>query len=189
MDFSLVFQALEQCEASLSDMILALLNEARFKKSPLTAELLNRAGDLVYALLKHKKTSMEVPKRASEALHVVYAAEIEHLVDIKSEWHFSALRALPQDIDGFQMQELAADIDRKAPMLSALLSVLLSARKRHHASESLAQADLVATTPDADEEELLLEGQTRTPSSPEELHSEKRRQKERVLAIVRLTLL
>ena len=104
---------------SLSDIVLALLTEAHFKKSQLTAGLLGHAGDLVYA------------------------AEIEHPVDIKSEWHFSALRALPQDVDSFQMQELAADIDQKAPMLSVLLSVLLSARKKlnqHHASDSEADS-------------------------------------------------
>ena len=98
MDFSPVFQALEQCETTIPDLVLALLTEARFKKSLLTTGLLNCTGDLVYALLKHKRTSLEAPKRASEALHLVYAAEIEHLVNIKSEWHFSALRALPQDI-------------------------------------------------------------------------------------------
>ena len=140
--------------------------------------------------MKHKKTSPEAAKRASEALHLIYAAEIEHLVDIKSEWHFSALRALPQDVDGFQMQELAADIDRKAPMLSALLGVLLSARKKAnqcHASDS--QADSVMSTPDADDDALRLEGQVRTPSSPEEMQLERQQQKGRVLAIVRLTLL
>ena len=181
MDFSPIFWALEQCETSLSDIVLALLTEACFKKSPLTTALLSHAGNLVYALLKHKKTPPEAPKHASKALHLVYAAEIELLVNIKSEWHFSALRAIPQDVDGFQMQELAADIDQKAPMLSVLLSVLLSAQKRpnqSHASESQAQADSVATTPDADEDELLLEGQTRTPSSPEELYLEKKQQKE-----------
>ena len=115
---------------SLSDIVLALLTEACFKKSPLTTALLSCAGDLVYALLKHKKTPPEAPKCASKALHLVYAAEIELLVNIKSEWHFSALRAIPQDVDGFQMQELAADIDQKAPMLSVLFSVLLSAQKR-----------------------------------------------------------
>ena len=176
---------------TIPDLVLALLTEACFKKSLLTTGLLNRAGDLVYVLLKHKRTSLEAPKCASEALHLVYAAKIEHLVDIKSEWHFSALRALPQDIDGFQMQELAADIDQKAPMLSALLNVLLSAWKRlnqcPNALES--QAHPVMVTADADEDELLLEGQSRMPSSPEELCFEKQKQKECILAIVRLTLL
>ena len=49
MDFSPIFWALEWCETSLSDVVLALLTEAHFKKSPFTAVLLNHAGDLVYA--------------------------------------------------------------------------------------------------------------------------------------------
>ena len=75
-------------------------------------------------------------------------------------------------------------------MLSALLSVLLSARKKlnqRHASDS--EADSAMATPDLDEDEVLLEGQIRTLSSPEERQLEKQRQKEQVLVIVRLTLL
>ena len=75
-------------------------------------------------------------------------------------------------------------------MLSALLSVLLSARKKlnqRRASDS--EADSAMATPDLDEDEVLLEGQIRTLSSPEEQQLEKQRQKEQVLVIVRLTLL
>ena len=75
-------------------------------------------------------------------------------------------------------------------MLSALLSVLLSARKKlnqRRASDS--EADSAMATPDLDEDEVLLEGQIRTLSSPEERQLEKQRQKEQVLVIVRLTLL
>ncbi|KAF8345008.1 hypothetical protein F5887DRAFT_917782 [Amanita rubescens] len=183
MDFSPVFQALERCETSISDLVLALLTEARFKKSPLTTGLLNRAGDLVYALLKHKKTSREAQKHASEALHPIYAAEMELLVDIKSEWHFSALRALPQDVNSFQMAELAADIDQKAPMLSALLTVLLSSRKKLNRHASEAQGGSAMANADADEDDALLEGPLRAPASPEEQRLKKQKQKDDVLAI------
>ncbi|KAM6504356.1 hypothetical protein JOM56_001299, partial [Amanita muscaria] len=117
-----------------------------------------------------------------------YAAEIEDLVDIKSEWHFSALRAVPQDLDGFHMEELAADICLKVPTLSALLDVLLCARKRskHRTSttESGASSAALATpTSIAYDDEALLEGQVRMPSSPEEQTALKIKQKEKIVAI------
>ena len=75
-------------------------------------------------------------------------------------------------------------------MLSVLLSVLLSAQKKlsqHHASDS--EADSAMVTTDLDKDEVLLEGQIRTLSSPEEQQLEKQRQKEQVLVIMRLTSL
>ncbi|KAM6496371.1 hypothetical protein JOM56_009077 [Amanita muscaria] len=129
-DFRPVFQALEQCGMTVSHLVMALLTEARFKQNLHTVGLLNDAGDLMYALLKHRKVSVEAQKRAGEALHSVYAAEIEALVDVESNWHFSALRAIPKDVEDFKLGELAVDIDSKAPMLSGLLEVLLSARNR-----------------------------------------------------------
>ena len=39
----------------------------------------------MYVLLKHREVSVEAQKRAGEALHLAYAAEIEALVDVKSQ--------------------------------------------------------------------------------------------------------
>ncbi|SRR6266550_135403 len=95
-----------------------------------TIGLLNHAGDVMYVLPKHRKVSVEAQKCAGEVFHSAYAAEIEALVDVESNWHFSALRAIPKDVKDFKLGELAVDIDSKAPMLSGLLDVLLSAQNR-----------------------------------------------------------
>jgi hypothetical protein len=170
-----------------------MLTEACFKKTPLTAGLLNHSGDIIYALLNHKKVPRQAQICAGETLHSVYAAEIDNLVDVGSEWHFSAIRAVPQDVDDFHIEELAADIDLKAPMLSALLEVLLSARKRSKCRSSSSSeavtlsAPLARSTSNPEDDEVLLEGQLRTPSSPDEQRAQKHKQKEKILSIVRLT--
>ncbi|KAM6501444.1 hypothetical protein JOM56_004458 [Amanita muscaria] len=185
ISFSPIFQALEQCETTISDLIVAMLTEARFKKNPLTAGLLDRSGDIIYALLNHKKVPRQAQICAGETLHSVYAAEIDNLVDVGSEWHFSAIRAVPQDVDDFHIEELAADIDMKAPMLSALLEVLLSARKRSkcRSSSEAVSAPLASATSNPEDDEVLLEGQLRTPSSPDEQRAQKHKQKEKILSI------
>lgn len=188
MDFTPVFRALEQCGTTIPDLIIALLTEARFKKTPLTAELLDH-GDIIYTILKHKKVPGEAQQHAGKALHLVYAAEIEDLVDVKSEWHFSALRAVPQDLDGFHIEQLAADIDVKAPMLSALFEVLLSARKQSkwYISRSRGSSAASEIPADHDGNKVRLEGEVRTSSSPEEQAMQKIKQKEKIIMIVRLT--
>ncbi|KAF8328021.1 hypothetical protein F5887DRAFT_1189110 [Amanita rubescens] len=189
-DFRPVFWALEQCGMTpVSHLVMALLTEARFKQNLHTVGLLNHAGNIVYALLKHRKVSVEAQKRAGEALHSAYAAEIEALVDVDSNWHFSALRAIPKDVEDFKLGELSVDIDSKAPMLSGLLEVLLSARNRRKRCGSESEAAQAHPHANPDDDEVLLEGQVRTPSSPEEQRETKQKEKEKMLTIKKAVIM
>jgi len=109
-DFTPVFNALRNCNASIGSLLL-------------------HSGGIISGLFKHR-VPIEARKAASEVLRPIYAQEMKYLVKPTSGWHFSARTAVPDDVDDFEMDNLAMDIAENAPMLWSLLDVLLDARRR-----------------------------------------------------------
>ena len=167
-DFSAILDAFDDAGYTIPDLVLALLTQRRFKKSAYTSELLRRSPEVLSAFLSHSGLPRDAEWAASKALHPVYAREIRYLVKPSSGWNFSAQTAMPDDIDDFDISDLIQDTTDNAPMVSALLDTLLSAKKRCKASANtgpdtaMAAAGGLESDSDADEEEdqgeAMLEG-------------------------------
>ncbi|KAF8328629.1 hypothetical protein F5887DRAFT_1007168 [Amanita rubescens] len=125
-DFTAILDAFDASGCSIPDLVIALLTERRFKSSTYTAELLQQSGDVLRSLLRHAKLPRNAEKAACEALHRVYVREIKDLVKPSAGWNFSAQQATPEDIDDFDLEDLASDVADTAPLLWALLDILLS---------------------------------------------------------------
>ncbi len=167
-DFSAILDAFDDTGYTIPDLLLALLTQRRFKKSAYTSELLRRSAEVLSAFLSHSGLPRDAEWAASKALHPVYARKIRYLVKPSSGWNFSAQTAMPDDIDDFDISDLIQDTTDNAPMVSALLDTLLSAKKRCKASANtgadaaMAAAGGLESDSDADEEEdqgeAMLEG-------------------------------
>lgn len=186
-DFMPVFNALRNCNVSIGSLVIALLTQRRFKKSIHLNDLLLHSGGIISGLFKHRVPN-EARKAASEALQPIYAQEMRYLVKPTSGWHFSARTAIPDDVDDFEMDNLAMDIAENAPMLWSLLDVLLDARKRKCrpaivADDGSSDMDLGNDRSGGDSDETLLEGNI-TPSPEQQKAKKSQYSQEDLLCIV-----
>ena len=160
MDFSPIINALSEINCTIQDFLLALLTEKRFKDSPYSCGLLQRSHIVLGAWLSHPKLSKEAQKTASEALHQVYAREIQCLTKPSSGWHFSAQTVVPDNIEDFELSSLTLDTATSAPTVSALLDTLLSANTKVCTSKSWPDADSDIAMAAAGDSESDSEGNT-----------------------------
>jgi len=189
-DFTAILNAFDASGCSIPDLVIALLTERRFKSSAYTAGLLQQSGDVLKSLLRHARLPGNAEKVACEALHRVYVREIKDLVKPSAGWNFSAQRATPEDIDDFDLEDLASDVADSAPQLWALLDILLSAKSKQLPSSN--GNVTMAGTGDGetdDEDDAVLQGTVRTPpTSPEQENEKKSNRRLALRKIVRVLL-
>ena len=190
-DLTAVFRALHEANCTVADITVAILTEKRFKRSPRLAELLRQSEDVLKALISHSRLPTSAAKTACKAMHPLYAREIRFLVKSTTGWHFHAHKAMPEDIDDFDLGDLASDTADHAPLTSALLDSLLSAKKlflQHSTSENTID-DLSNSDRDSvNEDQIALEGMS--PSSPDQRKKTKcSERRATLLRIVRPTTL
>lgn len=193
--FSGILDAFDHAGYTILDFLLALLMQKYFKKSAYTLEFLRRSGDVLKALLEHAGIPKEAKIAASKALHPIYAHKIQCLVKPSSGWNFSAYTVMPDDVDDFDINNLTQDTAKNAPLVSALLDALLSAKKRPWASQvsqTDGDGDVIMDAvggldgdSSADEDEASLTGST---GLVPQTRMDGGKQNEVLLAIVRLML-
>jgi len=71
-----------------------------------------------------------------------YKREIKELVHVENGWQFSAVHASAQKIEGFKIEEMAAQIEKMVPKFWELLDNLLSAKKKQAINPGNTQDDL-----------------------------------------------
>ena len=175
-DFTAILDASDASGCSIPDLVIALLTEWRFKSSAYTAGLLQQSGDVLKSLLMHARLPKSAEKAACDALHQVYVHKIKDLVKLSSGWNFSAQRAMPDDIDDFDLEDLALDVAKNAPWLWALLEVLLLVKQKKLGDNSVDDGIAAASNGVAsdDEGEAAFQGTVRTPPTSPEQESEKK---------------
>ena len=189
-DFTAVLQAFHQSNCTVADLVIALLTEKRFKRSTKLAELLRRSGDILKVLLSHTRLPASAKKVASEAMRPLYAKEIHYLMKSTTGWHFSAHTAMPEDIDDFDLDTLASDTAKHAPLLSVLFDSLLSAKKKLPCAflpDDNVEISMDVSNASSGEDEAALEGTFRTPStSPDHEEQKKTNPKQRREHLLRI---
>lgn len=179
-DFTAIFRAIHEANCTLADIVLAILTEKRFRRSPRLLELLQQSGDVLKALISHPRLPVSARQAACKATHLLYAREIRVLVKSTSGWHFRAHKAMPEDIDDFDLDCLASDTAARAPLTSALLDSLLSSKKLHLTAQN---SDSGESDNDSLDDDQVLEGVS--PSSPSD-QRKKAKQGERRTALLRI---
>ncbi|KAF8340081.1 hypothetical protein F5887DRAFT_1077197 [Amanita rubescens] len=173
-DFSPVISVLLGSGISIVELITALLNEKQFKKHLLTKDLLENAKIIIQLLLSHTCLPDDACDMACVLAEPMYAHEIRALAD-KSDWHFGAQQAVPDDIEDFGLNRMAEDFSKTAPRVWALLDALLKARKRK-TSLLLQSAPVAVDTGDTDElfdlDEARLEGSSQQGSISRSPHAQ-----------------
>ncbi|KAF8336105.1 hypothetical protein F5887DRAFT_1078965 [Amanita rubescens] len=189
-DFTAILDAFDASGCSIPDLVIALLTERRFKSSAYTAELLQQSGDVLRSLLRHAKLPRNAEKAACEALHRVYVREIKDLVKPSAGWNFSAQRATPEDIDDFDLEDLASDVADTAPRLWALLDILLLAKNKQLANSdgNVARASPGDGETD-DDDDAALQGTVRTPPTSPEQKNEKKSNRRLALRKIKKTVI
>jgi hypothetical protein len=159
-DFNPVISALLGSGISIVELFMALLSKKWFKKHLLTKNLLENAKIIIELLLGHTCLPDDTCDMACALVEPMYAREIRALAD-KSDWHFGAQQAVPEDIEDFGLNRMAEDFSKTAPRVWALLDALLKAQKRKM-SLLLQSAPVAVDTGDANElfdlDEARLEG-------------------------------
>ncbi|KAH7917212.1 hypothetical protein BV22DRAFT_978464, partial [Leucogyrophana mollusca] len=110
-----------------SQFILLLLSTPSYSDHPTVRDLLSNTREIMQALARHPSAYGKVLNWASEVVKAECAREVRELVKVQSGWHFSALHASADQMEEFQIGELAAEMGARAPQLWDLLDVLLSA--------------------------------------------------------------
>ncbi|KIK78513.1 hypothetical protein PAXRUDRAFT_834521 [Paxillus rubicundulus Ve08.2h10] len=102
-----IFEALERCGLSVSEFVLSLLTGRKYNDHPAMRDLLVHSPDIFAALAAHRLK--EIRKIAAEA----------------SGWHFGAYRSTTKQLEDFDLEKMAKDMEASAPHFWSLLSLFL----------------------------------------------------------------
>ncbi|THG98465.1 hypothetical protein EW026_g3742 [Hermanssonia centrifuga] len=88
-------------------------------------DLLANERNIFAAFLKHPKSLIK--SWAQEAYVGSLTREVKDLTKKENGWHFGALRASAEQIEGFKIEKMSKEMQKLAPGLWALLDIFLSA--------------------------------------------------------------
>ncbi|PSS11000.1 hypothetical protein PHLCEN_2v3351 [Hermanssonia centrifuga] len=122
----------------IPDYLASFLRENNISFSSLVIELFSSPSNNLYALdllanernifaafLKHPKSLIK--SWAQEAYAGSLTREVKDLTKKENGWHFGALRASAEQIEGFKIEKMSKEMQKLAPGLWALLDIFLSA--------------------------------------------------------------
>nr|VWP00101.1 Small heat shock protein [Ganoderma boninense] len=89
-------------------------------------DLISSTPSILSAFLYHPPTAPAALKWAHELMSNRHSDAIARLTNPECSWHFSATRARPDQLQDFQMEDMATQIARTEPELWSLVRTLLS---------------------------------------------------------------
>lgn len=122
-----VLQYLSSLGVSLVDLLLSVLV---FNVSPVDHDLFARHTELLSAMYFHTEISESMQIWCHDMLLRTYSESMQQLTRKEAGWHFSALRAQPQQIQDFRLDEMADTMRRVVPRLWGLIYTLMSGGQR-----------------------------------------------------------
>ncbi|KAK2464057.1 hypothetical protein APHAL10511_003927 [Amanita phalloides] len=151
-DFMAVIQILGEQNITVTELVNTLFTEKRFKKHPLTKDLIENAEIIFPHILGHSHLPESAGNMIFALVEPMYAREVQDLADC-GELRFSAQKMNPEDIEDFKLEELSDIYAKQAPRLWSLLGSVLKARKRG-TSLLLQSGPIAVEHPDNDEARL-----------------------------------
>jgi hypothetical protein len=169
-DFTAVIRVLDEQNITVTELVNTLFTEKRYKRHPLTKDLLENAELILPHILGHSRLPESAGNVICALIEPMYAREVRALADC-ADLRFSAQKMNAEDIEDFKLEELSDLYAKRAPRLWSLLGSVLKARKRG-ASLLLQSGPMTASSssnlvehPDNDEARLEGAGQQRSISN------------------------
>lgn len=124
-----IFNILQWHNVSLWDLTLHILRNPRHS-NPMTSGLTEYTTNILAALLVHSDSSVLTTIWVLATARNIYAQSLKELTNASSGWHFNALDTSAEQLENFDMMDMAAELEKKAPHLWALLDSTLSAGRK-----------------------------------------------------------
>ena len=135
MNIPRVLSVFRSQNISISEFILHLVSDTAYSDDPLVVDLISSSSKICEALVtyksKHNQDSDPHSSVLDWAFKLVgekYRREIKELVHVENGWQFNAAHASAKKIEGFKIEEMAAQMEEMAPKIWELLDDLLSAK-------------------------------------------------------------
>ena len=116
-------------ELTVSESVLALLDDPTLETHPCTLALVKDAGNIITALLQPLHCTSSVFTWANKIVKKRYINSIKELT-CNEDWHFNASHASAVNLEDFHIEDMALKMKSLAPDLWDILGLLLSGDQR-----------------------------------------------------------
>ncbi|KAJ7037742.1 hypothetical protein C8F04DRAFT_952134 [Mycena alexandri] len=140
---------LKQEAVTASDFVITLLERPSFRDHACTASLVEKASEIIDLFSKHPTSSESTFQWARKAIQKRTADSITRLT-ANRDWHFDASHASAEQLQDFQIEEMAKEMKQIAPDLWNVLHLLLSKDHKDVDGDQV----MSGTTPDDEFDEL-----------------------------------
>ncbi|KAG1889332.1 hypothetical protein F4604DRAFT_1569200 [Suillus subluteus] len=120
--------AFESAGIKVSQFILTLLTCQQFNNHTIVRDLLSHSNDIFVAFLKHPTPNSP---SASHLVQEIYTAEVCRLASKDSGSHFGASSATTEQLEQFNVEDMAQGMIHSTPELWALLGAVLGGGEKY----------------------------------------------------------
>ncbi|KAJ7733399.1 hypothetical protein DFH07DRAFT_944866 [Mycena maculata] len=120
-----IASVLEQEAVTASDFVITLLERESYRDHPCTTSLVEKAPEIIDLFSKHPRSAQSTFTWARKIIQKKTADSIK-LLTANQDWHFDAGHASAEQLEDFQIEEMAQSMKEMAPDLWNLLHLLLS---------------------------------------------------------------
>ncbi|KAI6144646.1 hypothetical protein BKA82DRAFT_144732 [Pisolithus tinctorius] len=124
----IVFEALDQCQISVTGLIMMLLTCQQYENHYLVIDLLEHTGDIFDAFLHHAAGQDQFALHSFHMVENTYLQELHSLASENNGWHFGASSASTKQLEDFSLQQMAQKMGEGAPKWWGLLGTLLGGK-------------------------------------------------------------
>ncbi|KAI9059312.1 hypothetical protein FKP32DRAFT_1580100 [Trametes sanguinea] len=123
-----ILQHLEAANISLTELICFVLvdHQVNDRSRLIYTDLLRNTKTILSALYYHTDTAASTREWAHNAMCAHYANAVSDLAELDETWQFTASKARPEQIRDFRIEDMAGEMERRAPILWSLIDRLLS---------------------------------------------------------------
>ena len=114
-----------------SQFFQAVLTDRHYHDHPIVKDLLLHSADILGAFLAHPIWDQRFVQRCAELLSSSYLKEIRRIASEDGGWHFSASTATTKQLEDFNLDDMARNLEECAPGLWAFIGVLLEGDEKH----------------------------------------------------------
>jgi hypothetical protein len=113
-------------QTSIYEVLVGILTSSADEHKHAAEELIQQSEVIVQLLCTHPKHGRHVLPSLCSLAAQTYRDELEELVHPRTGWHLNALRAQAEQIEGWDITEMASRMQINAPSLWGLIHSLMS---------------------------------------------------------------
>ena len=135
-DFTAIFEALEHCQTTASQFLQAVLTHQHYHDHPVVEDLLLHSTEILDAFLAHPIKNQNFMQHCAKLISSSYLKEIHHVASEDRGWHFGASTATTKQLEDFNLNVMAHDIEVHAPGIWTFVGLLLESNEKQDAGSS-----------------------------------------------------